>query len=190
MPMLIVPFPLNPFTGLEKTARILSYLDEQIVELSRYQAVMPLANVNRTKRLTIPTGNMQPASLIAIALNYEHTYYGTMWVAFDDLHPFTDDEIRYLTTLAGQAALAVANSRLFTSAEVGRQRLEAVLNSAPEPIMVFDEQMNLLLLNPAALQVPELVATAAPGKPVNQVLPNRRITKAGVTTDTGGNHHG
>jgi PAS domain S-box-containing protein len=172
--------------GAGKNHENFSYLDEQIVELSRYQAVLPMANVNRTRRLTIPTGNMQPSSLIAIALNYEHTYYGTMWVAFDDFHPFTDDEIRYLTTLAGQAALAVANSRLFTSAEVGRQRLEAVLNSAPEPIMVFDEQMNLLLLNPAALQVPELVATAAPGKPVNQVLPNAELQKLVLRPIQGG----
>jgi len=100
-----------------------------------------------------------------------------MWVAFDELHKFTDDEIRFLTTLSGQAALAIANSRLFAAAEIGRQRLEAVLNSAPEPILVFDEQMNLLLLNPAALQVPELIATAAPGKSVDQVLPNAELQK-------------
>jgi signal transduction histidine kinase len=55
--------------------------------------------------------------------------------------------------------------------------LEAVLNSAPEPILVFDDQMNLLLLNPAALQIPELVAIATPGKPVSQVLPNIELQK-------------
>ena len=163
--------------GAGKNQENFSYLDEQIVELSRYQAVLSLENVTRTRRLTIPTGNVQPASLIAFALNYEHTYYGTMWVAFDDLHKFSDDEIRFLTTLSGQAALAIANTRLFAAAEIGRQRLEAVLNSAPEPILVFDEQMNLLLLNPAALQVPELIATSAPGKSVKQVLPNAELQK-------------
>ncbi len=66
--------------------------------------------------------------------------------------------------LAGQAAVAASNARLYATAEIGRQRLEAVLVSTPEPVLVFDEQARLLLLNAAALQVPGLVISAAPGR--------------------------
>ena len=51
-----------------------------------------------------------------------------------------------------QAALAAANARLFLNAEVGRQRLAAVLNSSPDPILVTDERDHLLVANPAAWQ--------------------------------------
>lgn len=154
-----------------------AYLDDQMVELTRYQPSLALPNVQRTRRLSIPAGYGAPAAVLAFALNYDYRFYGTMWVAFDEPNSFADDDVRFLTTLAGQAALAVSNSHLFNAAEVGRQRLEAVLNSAPEPILVFDEQMNLLLLNPASLQVPELVAVASPGKPLQQVLPNLELQK-------------
>jgi len=54
-------------------------------------------------------------------------------------------------TLAGLAALAVGNAYLFQSAEVGRQRLDAIVASTPDPVLVTDYQNHLLLANPAAI---------------------------------------
>lgn len=53
---------------------------------------------------------------------------------------------------------------------MGRQRLEAVLSSTPEPVLVFDEQGRLLLINPAALQTVGLIASATPGRNMDDVL--------------------
>lgn len=163
--------------GIGQNQEAYAYLDEQILDLCRYQPVLQLTNLGRSRRLSFPSGTTQPNSLLALALIYEQTYLGVIWLAFTDPKTVTDEETQYLTTLAAQAALAIANARLFTAAEIGKQRLEAVLKSAPEPILVFDEQLNLLLLNAAALQVPELVASSIPGKPLNQVLANPELQK-------------
>jgi len=63
-----------------------------------------------------------------------HTW-GPLWVAYDRPHSFTEEEVRFLNTLALEAALAASNARLYANAEIGRQRLEAVLDSTPEAVI-------------------------------------------------------
>jgi signal transduction histidine kinase/HAMP domain-containing protein len=148
-----------------------AYLDSQILELMRSQQDMQvIPNTARMRRLTFPPRCAVPGALIMWPLSHDYSYYGTLWVGLDTPHVFKEEELRYLSTLAGQAALAATNARLYASAEVGRQRLEAVLASTPEPVLVVDAQMQLLLLNPAALQVPGLVNLATPGRPIKDVV--------------------
>jgi two-component system phosphate regulon sensor histidine kinase PhoR len=113
--------------------------------------------------------------LVAMALHHENRDMGALWIAYAQPRNFTDEEIRFLGTLAGQAAVAVSNALLYASAEIGRQRLEAVLVSTPEPVLVFDEQARLLLVNAAALQVPGLVISAAPGRPINETVSPKEL---------------
>jgi len=55
-----------------------------------------------------------------------------------------------LQAIAGQAAIAVENARLYANVAQERQTLTAILQSAAEPIIVFDADGSLTLLNPAA----------------------------------------
>jgi len=107
---------------------------------------------------------------MAIALRHENLYYGTLWVAYDTPHNFSEEEVRFLVTLGGQAALAAANARLFQTAEIGRQRLAAILASSPDPVLVTDQNDHLLLTNPAAWQVLELGRDTNVGLPIEQVI--------------------
>ncbi len=156
--------------GYGPSADRFSYLDDQIFELMQQQLFLSIPNAARTRRLVFPTGKPVPGAIIAQAVHHENQYYGVLWMAFNEPQTFSDEDVRFLNTLAGQAALAASNSRLYTTAEIGRQRLEAVLASTPEPVMVIDEQMRLLLLNPAALQVPGLIGSASPRKPIREVI--------------------
>jgi PAS domain S-box-containing protein len=78
--------------------------------------------------------------------------------------------------LAGQAALAASNAHLFMTAEIGRQRLAAILASTPDPVLVTDHRDRLLLLNPAALQLFQMGAQASVGQPVADVLDQPELT--------------
>lgn len=156
--------------GMGAAAGTYAYLDEQIFEMARHQELISIANTARVRRISFPAGKPHPAALMARALYHENTYYGVLWVGYEQTHAFMDEEMRFFTTLSGQAALSAANARLYASAEVGRQRLEAVLASTPEPVLVIDANGCLLLLNPAALQAPGLVASSIPGKPIKEVV--------------------
>jgi PAS domain S-box-containing protein len=156
--------------GMGPAARLYAALDQQLFDLVRQQELINLPNLARTRRLQINPGSAHPGALIALPVRNESQYYGVFWVAYDRPHSFTEEEIRFLSTLAGEASLAATSARLYATAEVGRQRLEAVLSSTPEPVLVIDEQARLLLLNPAAVQVSGLITTAVEGKPIQEAV--------------------
>ena len=127
-----------------------AHLDDQILALAEQQENIVLANVPRTRRLTLDENSPQPASLMAVALRHKNRYYGVLCVAYDLPHAFSEGELRFISTLAGQAALAAANTHLFLNVEVSRRQLEAILNSTPDPVLVTDPKSRLLLANAAA----------------------------------------
>ncbi|NPV57363.1 MAG: HAMP domain-containing protein [Anaerolineae bacterium] len=156
--------------GVGKVAQTYAYLDEQIFEIvhSNRMLVVPLAERFHTLRFSVH----RPASLIAVAIRAEGEYIGALWTAYQRAHDFSDAEQNFLATLAGQASLAITNVRLFQSAEIGRQRLQAVITSSPEPILVIDENNHLLILNDAATQATGLIRPSQPGMPLEEVVIN------------------
>ena len=132
--------------------------------------VVALNNLSRVRLLTFPPNAPRPEALLALPLQHENMFYGALWLAYDKPHQFSEDEIRFLTTIAGQAALASANSQLFANAEIGRQRLAAILNSTPDPVLVTDYQGRLLLANPAAWQVLGLPGETVNGKSIDTII--------------------
>ena len=146
-------------------------LDEQILSLSRKQRSVLLTNPARA-HLRAAKGAALPKSLAAFALHEpggEHL--GALWLAFDEPQTFSPENVHYLGTLAGQAAKAAANSRLYATASVGRQRLEAALQADVRPLLVIDERQRVVFANLAAVNVLRLKGESVIGMPVNEVIP-------------------
>jgi len=135
--------------GLGPSANIYRMIDEQVLALTEEKDQIVLPNPAGAGLQSI-SGQPLPASLIAFALLNEQDYYGAMWLAYDEPHEFYEDEVRFIATVAGQAALAAANARLYSTAFLGHQRLDAILNSTADPVLVTDHYDRLLLANPAA----------------------------------------
>jgi PAS domain S-box-containing protein len=161
--------------GMGPAEQIYAQFDSQLFELVRQQDMLSLTNVARTRRLQIRQGELHPGALLAMAIRHESRYYGVLWVAYDRPRNFSEEEIRFLSTLSGEAALAATSARLYASAEVGRQRLEAVLTSTPDPVLVIDEQARLLLLNPAAVHVPGLILSSIEGRSIHEVVAQEEV---------------
>jgi signal transduction histidine kinase/methyl-accepting chemotaxis protein len=162
--------------GLGESCAKLSILDDQIFDLTNQQAVFSISNTKRVKFLNF--GEMdtnRPGAIIALALRHENNYYGVMWLAYEEPNVLSKERVRFLTTLAAQAAMGAANAWLYENAEIGRQRLAAMLDSTPEPVLVIDEQMQLLLTNHAAEQVPGLLSTLTPGTPIVEVVQHKEL---------------
>jgi PAS domain S-box-containing protein len=130
-----------------------AHLDEQILQQVQGQDRLVLSSLTRPRTLVLDPNLPQPASLLAVALRHENRYYGAMWAAYDQPRTFSESDARFVTTLAGQAALATANAHLFLNVEASRRQLEAILNSTPDPVLVIDPQNRLMLANPAAARV-------------------------------------
>jgi signal transduction histidine kinase len=129
---------------------IYAHLDGQILALAQNQEKIVLSNLSRSRELKLDPSLPQPLALLAVALRHENRYYGVVWAGFEQPRMFSDSDVRFMTTLAGQAALAVANAHLFLSVEASRRQLKAILNSTPDPVLVTDHRNRLLLANRAA----------------------------------------
>ncbi|MDO9302748.1 MAG: ATP-binding protein [Anaerolineales bacterium] len=129
---------------------IYAHLDNQILALAQNQEKIVLPNLSRSRELDLDPSMSQPLALLAVALRHENRYYGVVWAGFEQPRMFSDSDVRFVTTLAGQAALAVANAHLFLSVEASRRQLRAILNSTPDPVLVTDHRNRLLLTNRAA----------------------------------------
>lgn len=152
-----------------------AYLDEQILELTRQQERIVLTNVARARIFGLPSAQDAPASLVAFPLRHENRHYGALWAAYDQPRQFSESDVRFLTTLAGQAALAASNNHLFLSAEVGRQRLAAILASTPDPVLVTDHLNRLLLANPAAWKTLGAGVSSGEGQPIEHLISHKPL---------------
>lgn len=155
-------------------AGILRDLDEQILALSRKQERVLLTNPARA-RLKTSKGVALPESIAAFALQHNHEHLGTLWLAYDKPQAFPAETVRYLETLADQAAKAAVNARLYSSATLGRQRLEALLQADSDGIIILDETDRITFTNLAALQALHLNGDHI-GKLAREVIQNPQLS--------------
>jgi PAS domain S-box-containing protein len=163
--------------GSGKASPTYSYLDEQILALNRQQERLLLTNLSRPRLFQFPAQSPRPEALLAVALRHENNYFGTLWVAYDQPHQFGEEEVRFMVTLAGQAALAAANASLFLNAEIGRQRLAAILASSPDPVLVTGQNDKLLVANPAAWHALGVNLDNGDDRSLDQVIPNPELVR-------------
>lgn len=143
-----VDTPVRFAEGIEQD--VYMHLDQQLLALAEEQERIVMAALSRNRGLVLDPNLPYPESLIALALRHENRYYGVLWAAYNKPRAFSDADLRFITTLASQASLAVANIRLFLTVELNRRQLEAILNSTPDPVLVTDASNRLILANPAA----------------------------------------
>ena len=98
-----------------------------------------------------------------------------MWASYEQTRNFSDADIRFVTTLAGEAALAVANAHLFLNVEVARRQLEAIINSTPDPVLVTDQRNRLLFANRAAGQSFDIDVNKAIGQSIEKVIDQKPL---------------
>jgi PAS domain S-box-containing protein len=98
-----------------------------------------------------------------------------MWLGYENPHQFSRTEIDFLSTLAGQAAVAVENARLYEAAEGGRRRLAAILESTSDAVIVTDDSERVLLLNPAAAAVFGASTRTGPGLHIAKAVREQKV---------------
>ena len=147
-----------------------AHLDDQILARAQLHEQIVLPNLGRSREINLDPSLPQPLALLAVALRRENRYYGVVWAGFEQPRMFSESDVRFVTTLAGQAALAVANAHLFLNVEASRRQLEAIINSTPDPVLVTDHRNRLLLANRAAAFALSLAAEKNSGQPTEKVV--------------------
>ncbi len=151
-------------------------LDAQMLSLTSSQEQVLLSNPARA-RLKVDKGTPYPGSVAAFALKDGKKQLGALWLAYDQPQQFVPGSgaVRYLETLATQASTAATNARQYLQARLGQQRLEAVLQADPQPMLMLDAGQNLVFANPAAARILRLRPDQALGLPAERVITERSL---------------
>ena len=87
-------------------------------------------------------------SHLSVPIKHETQTLGV--ITLQDPRPglFDDDQLGFISQLAGQAAVAIVNARLYQNVSQNHDRLQAVLNSTREGVLVIDATGHIALANP------------------------------------------
>ncbi len=91
----------------------------------------------------------QVGSLLSVPLFASTRVIGTICCLSSVNGTFDDDSARLLLTLASQAAVAIDKSMLYRTTLEDKLKIEAIINSLNDGIIVIDKQGQLILANPS-----------------------------------------
>lgn len=83
---------------------------------------------------------------------------------------FTDYHVTLVSALADYATIAVENARLFSRTEIERNKLETILTSLAEGVIVINLEGRIMLINPIARAAFSLENENLTGKRIQEVL--------------------
>ncbi len=117
-------------------------------------------------------------SVIGTPLRRRQRILGVLTLVHDEPHKFKKDNLPLLNAIAGQAAIALENARLFKETEQERRKLSAIINSTQDAVLVTTPPDNqLLLLNPAAQEMMGLNGHSWEGRRLSEVTTNLELLK-------------
>jgi PAS domain S-box-containing protein len=94
---------------------------------------------------------------------------------------FTPYDLRLLNMFAPQAAIAIENARLYTSAQREKQYFEQILLNSPVAIIVLDLEQNIVSCNPEFEKLFGYTEEEARGRNLDELINSRETLAEAVT---------
>lgn len=116
-------------------------------------------------------------SVIGIPLRRRQRVVGVLTLVHDEPNRFKESDLPLLNAIAGQAAIALENAQLFKQTEQERIKLSAIINSTQDAVLFTTPENEVVLLNPAALEILGLAEQPAMGCLLPEVTQNRDLLK-------------
>ncbi len=122
-----------------------------------------------------PVGR-EAKSWLGVPLLHADRVVGVMGIEnYEQEKLYSEQDLALFSTIAGQAAIAIANAGLFRGVTEARDRLQAILDSTRDGILMFDEEGRILLANPPLARWIELTPAQMVGRTLLDVI--RRATR-------------
>ena len=109
-------------------------------------------------------------SEIAVPMLVGEKCVGVLDAQSTEANTFGEDDLRTLSSIAAQAAVAIERARLYEATLAERQRTERIVTSIADGVITVDRELQVLSLNPAAEQMTGWQEAEAIGRPCAEVL--------------------
>jgi signal transduction histidine kinase/DNA-binding response OmpR family regulator len=113
-------------------------------------------DVRKDPRYRAGAGLGETRSELALPIHAHGRVIGVLDIRARRVNAFEPGDVVMLETLAGQVSIAIQNAQLFRALSNQRERLNAILNSVTNAVLVVDEAGKLLVVNPAAQRLLQL----------------------------------
>jgi PAS domain S-box-containing protein len=113
-------------------------------------------------------------SIIGVPVLSRGEVLGALFVNHREPRAYTENDVRLVSALANQAGATIANARLFTQVSEARDRLEAIINSTQEGILVLDNTRRVVICNRQLESFSTLRRDELIGQRVDELLQDRR----------------
>lgn len=108
--------------------------------------------------------------VVALPMIAEEQLLGVIFIFRSQSLRFSMDDRQILSSFADYAAIAVHNARLYEAAETERRRLDALLDSSADGIMVLRPDLRIERFNRALVTLTGWAAADAVGREHNEVI--------------------
>ena len=108
--------------------------------------------------------------VVALPMVAEQVFLGAIFIFRSHSTRFSADDRQILASFANYAAIAVNNARLYETAVRERQRLDALLESSADGIMVLQPNLQIERVNRAFVSLTGWARREAVGRPYDEVI--------------------
>ncbi len=93
----------------------------------------------------------------------------------ESARPFKENHVTLVSALADYAAIAIENARLFAHTELERRKLETILGSIQDGVIVVDSDGRVILVNRVAREMFQLDSREVVRQPVEKVFKQEHL---------------
>jgi signal transduction histidine kinase len=144
-----------------------------------HKTALNVPDVSRDSRYV---GTEKTRSEMAVPMMAGDRVIGVLDVQRSEVNGFNEDDLRVLSSVAAQAAIAIERARLYsaerrlhTAIAEERAKLEAIIRGASDAIFVTGDGGRVLLMNPAAEQAFDVEPGTWVDRPLEIVIKNADI---------------
>lgn len=127
-----------------------SYSEGVVAWVAEQGRPLLINDVHKDPRYREKTGLGETRAELALPIHAHGKIVGVLDIRSRKLNAFEPSDVVLLETLAAQVSIAIQNAELFRALSNQRERLNAILNSVTNAVLVTDDDDRLLLANPAA----------------------------------------
>ncbi len=103
--------------------------------------------------LPLTEESAQVGSVLGVPLLHQDELDGILFLHHDQIGFFDESHLALATIIAGQAAIAIENARLFTQVKTEREILYALVSGMPIPVLVINAHEQIIFASQAAHQL-------------------------------------
>ncbi len=90
----------------------------------------------------------QTRSQLSTPILWGDAVVGVITLESDQINAFSEEDTYFVKQLASQAAIAIENARLFQTTAEARDRMQVILNTVKEAMILIDTEGDVVLANP------------------------------------------